>query len=507
MLFNSHLFLFIFFPLFLSNFYLIRFAKKEYQKNLGLFLIISFSVFFYAYWNLKYLTILFLSIFFNYYIYQLNFKKKTRYLKIIAAIFFNVGLLFYYKYFSSVFGFFNGNKIDFNSIVIPLGISFFTFQQLGYILDDKKKNKNIFEYASFVIFFPQLIAGPILKSEEYFPKIYNCIKNKKVLNNFFIGMVIFIIGLSKKLIIADQIAIFIDPYFYLNSEKIMVSLLESWLAAIGYIFQLYFDFSGYSDMAVGMCKCIGLNIPYNFNSPLKKKSIQSFWSTWHITLTRFTTSYIFNPMAIFLSRYNLKLNLILIISSMTTFILIGIWHGAGLNFLIFGLIHGVAYQINQFFSYLIIEYKITFLRKKYFDLFYWLITFTIIVVSFVFFRSPNLDVAINILSNMFNLSNLVLPNFFSNIPIFNLFDFKYDSFDFINDLSFAILLILSFVILIIFPNTKEIAELFEKNLMKGNKLNKSLKIKLGFFSLFIGVIFISSLFSLRNYNTFLYYQF
>ena len=331
------------------------------------------------------------------------------------------------------------------------------------------------------------------------------------MNNLLIGLVIFVIGLSKKLLIADQIALYIDPYFSLDPAQLKVSTLESWFAAIGYIFQLYFDFSGYSDMAVGICKCIGLNIPYNFDSPLKKKSIQAFWNTWHITLTRFTTNYIFNSLVIFLNKFKLNLNLIIISSSMMTFILIGVWHGSGLNFLIFGLIHGFAYQINRFFIYIINNFQLNFFKTKYFDIFYWVITFIVIVVSFVFFRSPNLEISLAIVSNMFNFSNIILPNLFSKVvlinEIFELIGFKFGSFSFFTDFSFLLLLTTCFVILIFFPNTKEISILFENDLINDKSSKKYSIIKLAIFSIFIGTILISSLFSLRNYNVFLYYQF
>jgi D-alanyl-lipoteichoic acid acyltransferase DltB (MBOAT superfamily) len=318
------------------------------------------------------------------------------------------------------------------------------------------------------------------------------------------------VGLSKKLLIADQIALHIDPFFLINENEIELNVIESWLGPIGYIFQLYFDFSGYSDMAVGLCRIIGLDIPYNFLSPLKKTSLKNFWSVWHITLTRFTTEYIFSPLTYYLNSIKINFRISIIISSIFTFLLIGIWHGAGINFLVFGIIHGLGYQINIFYNFLVNYYKIYFLKHKFMEAIYWAITFVVIVISFVFFRSPNLDTSLNIIKNMFNFSNFVLPTFFYNVSflkiLVNNFSFQIAPFEIFTDKYYFYLILIAFIIVLFFPNTKTISIVLDKNINKN-----SFTLKECFLSILTIIFFsfsiLASLFSLNNSRTFLYYQF
>jgi D-alanyl-lipoteichoic acid acyltransferase DltB (MBOAT superfamily) len=513
MLFNSYHFIFLFFPLFLIIFFIIKSSKVLKKFFFFNTLIVIFSLFFYAYYDLKYLYILFFNILVNFYLGNLIIINNNNKFYLCLGIIFNIFFLFYYKYLTVTLNFIGLNIINYNSIIIPLGVSFFTFQQISYLIEisnNTKKKINFYEYVSFILFFPKLISGPILKINEYYPKIYQVFKKKYLYSNLIIGLAIFFVGLSKKLLIADQIALHIDPFFLINENKIELNVIESWLGPIGYIFQLYFDFSGYSDMAVGLCRIIGLDIPYNFLSPLKKTSLKNFWSVWHITLTRFTTEYIFSPLTYYLNSIKINFRISIIISSIFTFLLIGIWHGAGINFLVFGIIHGLGYQINIFYNFLVNYYKIYFLKHKFMEAIYWAITFVVVVISFVFFRSPNLDTSLNIIKNMFNFSNLVLPTFFYNVSfliiLVNNFFFQIAPFEIFTDKYYFYLILIAFIIVLFFPNTKTISIILDKNINKN-----SFTLKECFLSIltiiFFSFLILASLFSLNNSRTFLYYQF
>lgn len=512
MLFNSHLFIFVFLPLFYLLYLVIRIFDFKFKQNLFLGLIILFSLFFYAYWDYNYLFIIIASVIINFISIRYIIKKNIFILTLV--IFFNIGLLFYYKYFDVLIGFVTNNDVNFNQIIIPLGISFFTFQQIGYLIElyyDKKKKLNFLKYFAFVIFFPQLIAGPILKSQEFFPKFYDSFKDKKLLRNLLIGLIIFFIGLSKKVLIADNLSVYVNNYYNIAAISENLNLYESWLASIGYLFQLYFDFSGYSDMAVGIAKIFGLNLPWNFNSPLKKISIQHFWNCWHITLTRFTTSYIFTPIIILFNKYNLNFRISILFAVIVTFTLIGVWHGAGINFLIFGILHATAYLVNKSYSFIVSELKLKFLQAKIFNYLYWLITFLFVCFSFVFFRSENLQVAKNIAFNMLNFKSLTFPAFFFNnkyilefLGFFNAI--KIETYIFQNH-NFISIIFISFLIIILFPNTKRIAEFIDKcfYIEKPKEIIKILILYI--FLFFLSFLIIASILSLNNEVVFLYYQF
>tara|TARA_B100000989_G_scaffold126781_2_gene94084 strand:+ start:3226 stop:4761 length:1536 start_codon:yes stop_codon:yes gene_type:complete len=511
MLFNSHIFIFCFFPIFYLLYLSLVNFKFLTKKKLFLILIIIFSLFFYSYWNLGYLPIILISIIINYFFSKILLKKINKYF-IFLPILFNILLLFYYKYFPVIHGFLNEKNIVFQNIIIPLGISFFTFQQIGYLIElknDKKKKLSFLEYFSFVIFFPQLIAGPILKVEEFFPKIIESVKFKNLLKNFLLGLIIFFIGLGKKVIIADNIAIYIDNFYQVAEIKGNINFYESWLASIGYIFQLYFDFSGYSDMAIGLARFFGLDLPCNFNSPLKRKSIQDFWRTWHITLTRFTTNYIFTGLMIKLSNYNLNFKLIFAVSASITFLLIGAWHGAGLNFLIFGIIHAFAYLVNKVYSFYIQNRNIKFLLSPKMNFIYWILTFSVVVISFVFFRSPSTDIAINIVATMTNFNSLLFPEFFFNnnflVYIMEILNAQsITTYVFLGH-ELLIFVLVCLIIVLIFPNTQNISKISNKIIFDREK-KYSLSSKFILMIFFAFVLF-SSLMSLNNNKIFLYYQF
>ena len=296
MLFNSLEYIFIFLPFTLIFYYILLGTKKVTASKV---LLILSSLFFYAFWNVKYLPILVLSILINYFFGNLLIKQKNKIILIIAVIF-NISLLAYFKYcnfFLDNIAIFYPDLFD-NSIIIilPLAISFFTFQQIAYIADcyeGKLKDQNFINYALFVSFFPQLIAGPIVHHGQMMPQ-FSGLRTKIInYNNLSLGLFIFAVGLFKKVVIADYLAEIVN-LSYQNYQDL--SFIDSWKASLAYTFQLYFDFSGYTDMAIGVALMFNIKLPFNFNSPYKSANIAQFWNSWHMTLSKFLKDYIYIPL-------------------------------------------------------------------------------------------------------------------------------------------------------------------------------------------------------------------
>ncbi len=264
---------------------------------------------------------------------------------LIVGILGNLLLLGYFKYadfFISNFNVAVGSNISLLHITLPLAISFFTFQQIAYLVDSYKgkvRKHNFISYTAFVTFFPQLIAGPIVHHSEMMPQFEN-IKNKIInKNNIAKGFFIFSLGLFKKVIIADTFAIWTKSGF---DTSLTLNFLEGWATSLSYTFQLYYDFSGYTDMAIGAALFFNIHLPINFNSPYKATDIQDFWRRWHITLSRFLRDYVYIPLG-----GNRKGNYRTYLNLFLTFLVGGIWHGAGWTFIFWGFLHGVAIVVNR----------------------------------------------------------------------------------------------------------------------------------------------------------------
>lgn len=404
MLFNSYEFIFLFLPItFFIYFYLNSKRLTEIAKG---FLVFS-SLFFYSYWEIKYLPIILVSMLFNYTIgntlsksneenkkgLHKSFSKKSI---LIFGIICNVSLLGYFKYadfFIENFNLFTGSDIELLHLLLPLAISFFTFQQIAYLVDSynsETKEYDFLNYALFVTFFPQLIAGPIVHHKEMMPQFAN-VKNKiKNYRNIALGIFIFSIGLFKKVVIADTFAVWANAGF---DTAITLNLFEAWATSLSYTFQLYFDFSGYCDMAIGIALLFNIKLPINFNSPYKALNIQDFWRRWHITLSRFLRDYIYIPLG-----GNKKGNFRTYNNLMATFIVGGFWHGAGWTFLFWGFLHGLALSIHRVWQSL---------GLKMWTWLAWLITFNFVNIAWVFFRAKEWNDAIKVLLGMFGLSGIV----------------------------------------------------------------------------------------------------
>ncbi len=402
MLFNSYEFIFAFLPItFFIYFYLNHKRLTEVSKG---FLVFS-SLFFYSWWNPIYLPIILVSMIFNYGVGEVfskdKFTKVSKKTVLWFAILSNITLLAYFKYmdfFISNVNYITGENIGLYHLALPLGISFFTFQQISYLVDSYKGETTEYDflnYALFVTFFPQLIAGPIVHHKEMMPQFAKTRNKVKNYRNIAIGLFIFSIGLFKKVVIADTFAVWATQGFDVATT---LNLFEAWATSLSYTFQLYFDFSGYTDMAIGAALLFNIKLPINFNSPYKALSIQDFWRRWHITLSRFLKDYIYIPLG-----GNRKGEFRTYANLIATFILGGLWHGAGWTFIFWGFLHGMALVIHRAWS------KLGF---KLWTWLAWLITFNFINIAWVFFRAKEWDDAVKVLGSMFSLDNVVLKEKF-----------------------------------------------------------------------------------------------
>jgi D-alanyl-lipoteichoic acid acyltransferase DltB (MBOAT superfamily) len=365
MLFNSHLFLFLFLPVSLAGHY----AAGKVSPWLAAVWLCAMSFAFYGWWNPQFVALLAASIAFNYVMSRLVMRcagrPRLQDLLVGASIAANLAVLSHYKYFATLFNFLSELRITHGTLttpLLPLGISFFTFTQIGYLLDCRSgivKERSLLSYVLFVTFFPHLVAGPILHHKEMMPQFAQRENYRFRAENLSVGGVLFVIGLAKKVLLADTVAPYADAGFAGPGD---LQLWAAWGTSVAYALQLYFDFSGYSDMALGLAKMFGIRFPLNFNSPYKASSIIDFWARWHITLTRYLTSYLYYPVAMAISRARARRGLpagssaartpggfvaTIVAPTMFTMSLAGIWHGAGIQYLVFGVLHAVYLSINH----------------------------------------------------------------------------------------------------------------------------------------------------------------
>ena len=345
MLFNSYVFCFIFFPITIIGYYLLN----KWNYKIGLAFLGIMSLVFYGYNMPQYIILIIVSLVVNYslsvFIMRTN-KSIWGKAALFFDVLFNVGLLFYFKYCD--FFIINIGKVlhrDFvtKGILLPLGISFFTFQQISYVVDtfnEETEGYSFLEYFVFVTFFPQLVAGPIVLHDEMIPQFRDSSKKEVIFDNFADGIVMFSLGLFKKLILADTFGRAVSwgfAYYYKATSS------DLFLTMIAYSFQIYFDFSGYCDMAGGIAKMLNIDLPINFNSPYKSMSISDFWKRWHMTLTRFLTKYIYIPLG-----GNRKSEFRTYLNVLIVFLISGLWHGANWTFILWGGLHGVFMVIYRF---------------------------------------------------------------------------------------------------------------------------------------------------------------
>ncbi len=344
MLFNSYVFVFLFFPICLLGYYVL--VHRQEATAAKVFLIVM-SFWFYGYFNLSYLLIMVCSIGGNYLFHRLLSGRAEKKIMLLAVAL-NLGVLFYFKYYDFFLSTMNtafGTSVALKHILLPLGISFFTFQQISFVIDTCRgevKDCSLVDYALFVSFFPQLIAGPIVNHGEMLPQFARMGKDSAQWEKIAEGFGLFTLGLSKKVLLADTFGAGVD-YGYGNIE--LLGRADALLVIFFYALQLYFDFSGYCDMARGIAKMLGMEIPVNFDSPYKAVNIVDFWKRWHITLNRFFTKYVYIPLG-----GNRKGEARMYLNLMTVFLLSGLWHGAGWNYIVWGAMHGVLYVLTRLYQ-------------------------------------------------------------------------------------------------------------------------------------------------------------
>lgn len=404
MLFNSYTFIFVFLPIMLFCYFWLLRLKLVLGAKIWL---VGGSLFFYGYWNIVYIPLLLGSIFINFFVGSaLSSRQKLKISKntlLFFGIIFNIVLLCYFKYTDFLLENFNdvfATNVPLPHIVLPLGISFFTFTQIAFLVDAYKnevKEYDLLRYMLFVTYFPHLLAGPILHHKEMMPQFANKWNFVVRWRNIAIGLFLFSIGLFKKVVIADTLAQWANAGF---NSAVVLNFFEAWVTSLSYTLQLYYDFSSYVDMAIGISLMFNIRLPINFNSPYKAKDIQDFWRRWHITLSRFLRDYIYIPLGgNKVSKFRNYTNLF------SVFLIGGIWHGASWMFVIWGALHGIAIVFHRIWK------DLGFKMWRWLG---WLLTFNFVNIAWIFFRAENWESAKKILFSMAGLNNVMLPNALAN---------------------------------------------------------------------------------------------
>jgi alginate O-acetyltransferase complex protein AlgI len=483
MLFNSYIFIFAFFPIVLFGF----FGIGRYSHALASLWVVIASLFFYGWWDIRYVSLLMGSIVFNYAAgYLIGHRDQSPAnppkMLLTTSIAINLILLGYFKYanfFTDNLNHLTGTAFHIGHIVLPLGISFFTFTQIAFLVDTyqgKVKEFNFVHYALFVTYFPHLIAGPVLHHKEMMPQFAK--RNVCHINweNIAVGLSIFVLGLAKKVMLADTLGNFATPIFSAVTAGGHPMFFEAWVGALTYTFQLYFDFSAYSDMAIGLSLMLNVRLPLNFNSPYKATSIIDFWRRWHMTLSRFLRDYLYIPMG---GSRNGKAQRYL--NLMITMLLGGLWHGAGWTFVIWGGLHGIYLLFNHAWRSIKVKTgqvdggKIAKLSSG-------LLTFFLVVVGWVFFRADSFSSAITMLHGMSGLNGLSVGptleakfgHYFAqhNWLVFNGFVPGYST------KQVSLILIISFAIVWLLPNVHELFQTYQTTCEDLNKFHKIEKLTL-----------------------------
>lgn len=465
MLFNSFEYIFVFLPIALIGYYVLC----HYMKNeIALAFLLFVSLAFYGYWNPVYLLLFGFSILVNYFLGQRISHSVYPKAWLVAGIILNLTLLGYYKYFNFVVDNIeavSGVNWNVENIILPLAISFYTFQQVSYLVDAYRgevKDFNFTHYALFVTFFPQLIAGPIVHHKEMLPQFFDARNLSPKVINFALGISIFALGLFKKAVIADSLSQYVGPVFDGNDK---VDFVQAWVSTLAYTFQLYFDFSGYSDMAVGSALLFGIRLPVNFFSPYKSASIIEFWRRWHITLSRFLRDYLYFALGGNrfgkLSRYR---NLFL------TMLIGGIWHGAGWTFMIWGALHGFYLIVNHGWRWLL-ERAGCRIDSLAYTIFAWSLTFLSVVFSWVYFRAPSVTRANEIIAGMLGFHGATLPSGVAfrlgdYIEVFELLGFQVGQGSGKALMGGAITILLALLISLFLPNSAQIFQRYDSVLFE-----------------------------------------
>jgi len=422
MLFNSYVFIFAFLPIVFSGFF---FLARVDHKIAAAWLTLS-SLFFYGWWNPKFVTLLLASAAFNYvigYLIAQNFgmsRGKRLLILSITVNLFVLGIFKYANFFLASVDSIAGSQHAMTNIVLPLGISFFTFTQIAFLVDVHRgfaKDYNFIHYLLFVTYFPHLIAGPILHHKQMMPQFDAPETYRVDLDNISTGLTIFVIGLAKKVLLADYLSDFVGPVFDAARDGSHLHFMEAWSGALAYTLQLYFDFSGYSDMAIGLSWLFGIQIPINFNSPYKSSSIIDFWRRWHMTLSQFLRDYLYFGLG-----GNRKGKIRRYINLILTMLLGGLWHGANWTFVVWGGLHGFYLVVNHLWRNLCKRFGYAAADHSPSRIWNYVtvgLTFTSVVIAWVVFRAANIKAAHAMLSAMAGMGGFEFPSSV-NFPFFAL---------------------------------------------------------------------------------------
>lgn len=419
MLFNSYAFIFAFLPLVWLTISLVGRRSVDAAK----FLLFTASIVFYAAWDATYLWVLGALMVVTYSAARMLLvlpaeRRWARFALVSAGIVANLGALGYFKYTNfllEIVDQLRDVRFDPLPIVLPLGLSFFVFQKIAFLVDvynGAVKRVSLLNFCLFVTFFPLLVAGPIVHHTEVVPQFERADALRPRTEDLAAGIGMFVVGLFKKVVIADIIAPAVNTAFETGASGAHLSTAASWLACVGYTLQVYFDFSGYSDMAVGLGLLFGIRLPQNFNSPLKATSIIEFWNRWHMSLTRFLTAYLYNPLAIRITRWLLTrgfkakrgrfspIHFVaqVVVPTLVTMLLAGIWHGAGWQFAVFGLVHGSMLVVNHGLR---IVRPVPAVRSAWATALCRVGTFVLILPPMLLFRAPTLAVGAGMMADLF----------------------------------------------------------------------------------------------------------
>jgi len=504
MLFNSYEFIFLFMPVVFAGFFII--ARKSHQGSIAWLSLAS--IFFYAYWSIYALPVIVASICVNYWLglHLSNPGFRYRQPLLVFAITLNLFTLGYFKYANFFIANTNALRnamgiepIGSLDVILPIGISFFTFTQIAFLVDsyqDKVKERSFLQYLLFVSFFPHLLAGPVLHHKQMMPQFSDPKTFSIDYEKIKLGIAIFTIGLAKKVIIADSLSGSVDAIFNSSTQNHLLNFWVTWLGALSYTFQLYFDFSGYSDMAVGASLFFGIWLPFNFNSPFKATSIIDFWQRWHMTLTKYVGEYLYAPIALKFMRLGqgktalIEILYSLVIPTVLIFLILGLWHGANWTYVVFGGMHGLYIVINHLWR---MVFPLPNKKNKKMQAYRgikkiagWSLTFISVIIANVMFRADSISTACEIYKGMLGLNG------------FNLIAVR-DSFLGLRMLT--IILTLSFLIILTMPSIPTMLSISEKNTRTTLKLISPAS------GIILGIIFIVSIMSLDNKSPFLYFQF
>lgn len=463
------------------------FAVAKGRHNAALTFLVIASLFFYSWWDLSFLPILLGSILFNYGV-GLWMERETgsfpRRAILAAGIIGNLIILGIFKYagfFTVIWNDLTHGAVSVPHALLPLGISFYTFQKIAYLCDLHARKLSVptfRDFSLFVSFFPQLVAGPIVHGRDLLPQLLKEPKVQDIAGNLAIGFGFFAVGLFKKVVIADTLAVHASPVFAQAAMGQDIGFFDAWAAALAYTFQLYFDFSGYSDMAVGLGRMMGIKLPYNFLSPYRASSIIDFWRRWHITMSDFFRDYVYIPLG-----GNRAGGGRVLANLFTTMLLAGLWHGAGWTFIFWGGLHGAYLIINHLF------------RRYAGESNAWprrigghIITMLAVVIGWVFFRAADFGAAQAMLSGMMSVGDIAL--FLGGQDMMNV------------SLKIVPFLIVCYAMCLTLPNTAEFFDRREGRRLFTLHFTFGMKEAAG-----LSLLFVLSVFSLQKISEFLYFQF